>query len=131
MGIVFAEKLDRSPIEEAESGGTVGDSLVQDDGVHRGQKCDAQPAARAPLIRAPSDEPRANHDIGVSLLDPFDELEDLICRMLTVSVELQGCVVSTVTRVEKAGLNGPSDPEVEGEIEHQRAALARDAGSRV
>lgn len=131
MGIVFAEKLDRSPIEEAESGGAVGDSLSQDDGVYRRQKRDAQPAARAALVGTPSDEPRANHHIGVSSRDPFDELEDLVRGMLTVSVELQGCVISTVTRVEKAGLNGSSDPEVEGEVEHQGAALARDARRRV
>ncbi len=125
MGIVFAEELDRFPIEEAESGGAVGDSPAKDEGVHRRQKRDAETAARAPLIRAPSDEPRANHDISVSSLEPFDELEDLIRGMLTVSVELQGCVISTFTRVEKAGLHGPSDPEVEGEVEHEGAALAR------
>jgi len=129
--ILLCEKFDRVAVVHAEPGRGIADAASNDDAMRERENGDARASRRGRVIGAALDETRADHHVAVATLEAREQRRDLVRRVLSIAVELDGDVVTVALCVQESRLHRSTDPEIEREVDEQRAGATRDAGGVV
>ena len=127
----YLPQADRPAAAQLEPGGRVRQTGSAHPGQNPGQDLHGPPARAAHRVIALAGETGSDHDIRMSVLGLLDEIRDLLGRMLTIGVELDGVRVSPTLGVQVARPHRATDPEVDRQIQHRDASGAGDLSGGV